>query len=250
MVIVVTHDKENAELYGDGIISLKDGEVVDFNVKSEKQEKNLNECKEEKNRKPRLSFGYKFRFAIHNLLSKKWRSILAILAATLSFVLVGMAQLLATTDVENNISKTAENIQKNYFVMKNFDGFSEYYVPIYNDINNNNVYIDYLDKNDIPYLRRGADNIIINNSKHEDFKVFERTYIINSIEDFGKMNLELYDGYMPLDDEGIYITDYYIDFLLKTNAEFEEGETFTFSQMAGKTLIQQVNAGVFNKKSM
>ena len=42
LVIVVTHDKENAELYGDGIISLKDGEIVDFNVKSEKQEKNLN----------------------------------------------------------------------------------------------------------------------------------------------------------------------------------------------------------------
>lgn len=244
LVIVVTHDKENAELYGDGIISLKDGEIVDFNVKSEKQEKNLNECKEEKSRKPRLSFGYKFRFAIHNLLSKKWRSILAILAATLSFVLVGMAQLLATTDVENNIAKTAENIQKNYFVMKNFDGFSEYYVPIYNDINNNNVYIDYLDKNDIPYLRRGADNIIINNSKHEDFKVFERTYIINSIEDFGKMNLELYDGYLPLDDEGIYITDYYIDFLLKSDAKFEDGETFAFSQMAGKTLIQKVNVGV------
>lgn len=168
------------------------------------------------------------------VVAKKWRAILAILMATLSFLTLGLAQLFLTQNIENSIAKTAENIQKEYFLMQNLKGYGDAGVS-FSEINDNSVYFDYLDQNDVAYLRT-AERKVFEYAHYLDVDVF--TYVVESTTDFAKMGLELYDGYINVEDDGVYITDYYINYLLEKNiAQFENEQNLNYSQMAGKTLV-------------
>lgn len=239
LVIVVTHDEENATTYGDGIIKLKDGEIENSTINGVQDvviSQNEN-CKI----KQKLPLLYLLKMTWHNLTAKKIRSILLIIASILAFVLVGIAQTLASVDVENNIAKSAQTIGKKYFVMSSLTGYDDYGMPIFKDIEDKRVY-DYLAENNVPFMRRGKE-IVWNDARFEEFKAYsERVYIIDSIETLNNMGFSLYDGYLPVDDDGIYITDYLIDWILQSS-EFESGKITDYTKMSGQTLIQKIDTG-------
>ena len=101
LVIVVTHDKENAEQYGDRVIELKDGKIIRDDVK------NANAADRETTQESRgggvfiksaLPFRRSLAMGASGLKVKKFRLITSILLSVVAFTIFGCALLAAFSD--------------------------------------------------------------------------------------------------------------------------------------------------------
>lgn len=91
LVIMVTHNREFAYKYGTRIISMLDGKIVDDSNKVKKEE--IEEIKEFK--KVKIPFVTSFKWGFKNLLNKKLRSSLTIIAGSVG--IIGMGLILSLT---------------------------------------------------------------------------------------------------------------------------------------------------------
>jgi len=103
LVIMVTHNKELAEEYSDRIIQLKDGKVVDDSSAYVKGE--------ERNRfsfkKTSMSFFTAFRLSLHNIFTKKGRTLLTAFASSIG--IIGISLILA---LSNGFDIQIDNFEK------------------------------------------------------------------------------------------------------------------------------------------
>lgn len=103
LVIMVTHNKEFAYKYGTRIISMLDGKIVDDSNKTKKEE--IEEIKEFK--KVKIPFITSFKWGFKNLLNKKLRSSLTIIAGSVG--IIGMGLILSlTSGIHEYINKAQE----------------------------------------------------------------------------------------------------------------------------------------------
>lgn len=99
LVIVVTHDRESAEKYGDRIIELADGKIIADSASSAV----LSACAEEKEQcrfiKSKLPFTRTLAMGASGLKTKKFRLILSIFLSVVAFAIFGFAFTASRTDV-------------------------------------------------------------------------------------------------------------------------------------------------------
>ncbi len=117
LIIMVTHNPELAEQYSDRIIRLKDGQITgDTNPYSpEKEEAECSAYKEEtalskkeqKKRRPSMSFWTALSLSFNNLLTKKTRTILTSFAGSIG--IIGIALILS---LSNGINAYINKIQR------------------------------------------------------------------------------------------------------------------------------------------
>lgn len=94
LVIVVTHDRDSAEKYGDGIVEIKDGEIVKNTAPQESRE--AQESIKPTANKHKIPFVYKLRMALKNF-GKHWvRSAITTLSIMLSLTVIVMSQVMGT----------------------------------------------------------------------------------------------------------------------------------------------------------
>ena len=86
LVVIVSHDPEEAELYADRIIKIKDGRIFEDLVLTE----DLSEARIYELRKPKLSFISSWKYGIHSVADKKGQLIITdfLLAICLLFTLL------------------------------------------------------------------------------------------------------------------------------------------------------------------
>lgn len=217
LVIIVSHDKINASNYADRIIEMEDG-----NVKSDSDdlfERNYEKQTIVKKTKG-LGFGYVSKFAFNNIKSHLFKTILSILLIIISITSFALLGLFVQFDAENSIVKTYQKQKKDSLSLIQSNIYGQGYNPV--------VYDSYSGLNSDIY-----DTILKNvniakgyNINLEDGIDFERFcfYIIEKKEDFEKLGLETY-GLQTLENDGVYITDCYLEYLLSHDYKFEQNYT-------------------------
>lgn len=227
-VIVVSHDRENAEKYGDAVIELKDGRVQ---AGAESLRQVAVEMPERVGKtwvRTRLPFSFAAKMARHNLFQKKWRSLITIAATALSVMVICLAQVFYAADTERNIARSAEDLGKEYLSLRLIDGKDGYGYP---------QFVPHIDERSYGYLQ-------------EQEVTFVRTVHFNNVsafifEDEGQMQAfgaQIY-GEAAWDAEGYYVSDHYIDEALSEGAWFAEG-ALSYEDMAGKELLREIDISV------
>lgn len=216
LVIVVTHDRESAEKYGDGIVEIKDGEIIRNTVPQENGE--VQECVKPTASKHRIPFVYKLRMALKNF-GKHWvRSAITTLSIVLSVTLIVTSQVMLCWDTERDIARTytesgAKIIRLRSFDSSNPSGFTYSYV-------NENA-VQWLTENGYEF-RRGM-----------------------YADDADLWGIEFYGERLPLEDGEHYYSDYYLKSLLKGDYTFTDGSPIDipYEQMVGKTIYRESQNG-------
>ena len=235
LIIVVSHNEELSNEYGDRVIKIADGKVVfDSNQKPVRQSKK--ELLENTNVKP-LNFKYIVKMGLYNIKNHLGKSIISILLFVLTIFSICLGQMFLGYNSEKAIVKTFSN-QKDcsYMAQSIYQSKSSKYNPIefneYSDINGA-VYRDVL--NNKSFYLKGY-NILLNESNINKFND-SSFYLISSSQDLLNMGLEFY-LINEIKNDGVYLTDYAIDYLLKyEDCKFAENIT-RYSEMNNKDLLQ------------
>lgn len=112
LVVVVTHDRDFAERYGDRIIELKDGKVISDSAASE--------CKDNKENLTltfaRLKTKRAFAMGARTAIKKPLQLVTSVLLLTITVCMLGMSCLIATFDNHSAIKRTIYNVDRPYTV--------------------------------------------------------------------------------------------------------------------------------------
>ena len=207
LVVVITHDEDAAQEYGDEIIEIEDGKILSETVNNEEIKNPLEIKRSTDFIKPNIKFSKQASFTKNFIFSNLGRSltilILMILISFIGNILCGY--------VFFNIKKSYTTYQDEYgseFIML-ADTYSGYTVN-YNDDHYIDMYEKYYDSNLIEVFG-------INYHTNKDESIEEDTFfkgeVTNLIIDDG--SFEYLDGISPNamypDVDQIAITDYYIE---------------------------------------
>lgn len=184
LVIVVTHNLDYAKLYGDRIIELSEGKIInDSNPVKDENTKEILKLK-----KANLSFLKMCHLAFKNIQKKKMRLILTSLFISVSLILYSISFNLKKFDIiethantlieeKENLIKINKNISNSdYFALTNF--YKEEYNEVVNKLPKDSLII--------------TENFIIENNKINEFvfanKLEEETAYY-SLNDFGESKI-------------------------------------------------------------
>lgn len=107
LVVVVSHDRESAEKYGDRIIELKDGEILSDSLPLNDAEKPVESASENKKEKRgTLPLKHVFGIGAGYLIAKPIRLVLCVLICIITFACVGIADTASAYDKYESIAKT------------------------------------------------------------------------------------------------------------------------------------------------
>ncbi len=113
LVIIVSHDKEFAEKYGDRIIELSDGKVVSDSdgehTESEQQQKDF--------KKPKLPLKTAFRIGSSTFRLHPIRCLISVLLSVIAFAFFGASFNMVTADMRSNYLKAVRDSEMQYAVI-------------------------------------------------------------------------------------------------------------------------------------
>jgi len=115
LVVIVSHDLDAANRYGDRIVKIADGEIVEDTKKVKSTEKIENlELKSAK-----LPLFYTFRMGVENLFKSKFRFILTFLLLIICFIFLGFTCALFSRNLEDEfINRFEENVGSEIKIFK------------------------------------------------------------------------------------------------------------------------------------
>lgn len=234
LVIVVSHNQELAKQYAGQIIELKDGKVNDILNISKKIQKKSN--KEMANHKTKsLSNNYIFKLGFYNIKNHLWKNIISVAMFVFTIFSICIGQCFLSYNAENSITKTFGNTSQNYYfaqsIYDNKDGYNAVEFDSYAEINDA-VYSSFKN-NEIPFLK--GYNLPINDASNEKY-LSNCFYVITSKNDVEKLGIEFYSA-SPITDNGVYLTDYVIDYLLFDECKLSVN-TDDYSKMCGLSLLE------------
>ncbi|MCM1295570.1 MAG: ABC transporter ATP-binding protein/permease [Muribaculaceae bacterium] len=136
LVIVVSHDREFAETYGDRIIELADGQVISDEVKNTQSQDNTtsatndlsNTANAQQLKKSRLPYRRALAMGAKTLRRKKVRIVITIILCFLSFAAFGFADTMVAFDAKKAMSSSFYKGGENYVSFNTYigDGMDEY----------------------------------------------------------------------------------------------------------------------------
>lgn len=112
LVIVVSHDRDSAITYADGIIELKDGQVISNNVPIVYVDDHFF-----KSKKSKLPFLSSLKFSLLNLFAKKIKLIFTIILIAMSLIFFGTSKVLSHFDIEESYANTMVDTNEEYITI-------------------------------------------------------------------------------------------------------------------------------------
>lgn len=113
LVVVVSHDRESAITYADGIIEIQDGKIISNSISVEEEDSSVFQSK-----KSRLPFWSSLKFAMLNLGAKKVKLCFTILLVMMSLVFFGTSLILSKFDIEYSHAKTMIETKQSYVTIR------------------------------------------------------------------------------------------------------------------------------------
>lgn len=124
-IILITHDRELAYLYGDNIYEIKDKKLVNLKISKEK----VNYPSLENNKSNNLSIKYIFTYIKEHFIQKKNRNLILISITVLGLVLVSLSLMLTSLTINDLVSSLGSYYnESSYALLKELDqGINEAY---------------------------------------------------------------------------------------------------------------------------
>lgn len=231
LVLVVTHDRDFAQRYGDRIIEIKDGEVIADNTGDE-----ISPLKEDDNNyeiiKPSFPTGLAFKMGLSNLGKKKAKTILTIFIAILTIFSLAFSQSLISFSAEKALAKTINENDIEYIGI--YHNLTQELVTPISEWN-------YFTHDDYGSSFQDKDLLIKKINNH---------FVINSKEQLESFGIEFHYA-TELTDDNVFISDFLLDRNIYYGMQVsEDGENFSrydetihsYEWMIGKTVrILNVN---------
>ena len=210
LVIVVSHDEESAEKYGDGIIELKDGKIIKNTCGT------IDDVRDEpadlKAYRTKLPDRLAFKMGVSNLLKKKVRSISCILIAVLTILSIAVSQLILSYTPEYSIYRQAKKDGISHIVLeqgeKTFFGIEPG--------------ADEISQSTLAHIKDKWTAGFVTKTDSDDV-------YIESANDLLAAGFEFVGEYLPLDENSFYMSEEYLQELLNESYEnrcyiYEDGE--------------------------
>ena len=239
LVVVVSHDQENAHKFGEGIVEIADGKVVcDCEFQKQKEE----EEKLEFSKQAKMPFSYSIRLALRNLTQKKFKTIITIISTVIMLMFTCGMHVFFDFNSERDIYYTAKDNNISQFTLETV-GASQYGdFFIMGSIDNFKVY-DYLEKNSAIKYASGHSiknfnslSIYYRDKTNPDdagihCEMKTNGYIIKTEQDVIDLGLELYEN-SQFNENGIYLSDVCYRAFRKTGVEiYKCKQGFTFNDI-------------------
>ena len=235
LVIVITHDDEAALEYGDRIIQIEDGTVLEDTIKNEEILEKHNDLESTTEIiEPKIKFSKQLAFTKSFIFNNIGRSI----AIFLLIILIPFIGSIMCGYVFYDVSVAFKTYQLEYG--------SEYvelsseksgYSVVYSDSEDSLEYFEMMSKymstvNGSKLIEVYGINYFLENQNYDDSLDFYKAQVKNLIVDNGYFNY--IEGEAPVDDDEIAITDY-------VNQCFYEHQDFTYKEIGDKININGVN---------
>ena len=208
LVIVVSHDKEAASLYGDRIIELKDGSIISDNIINEiPVDKKHNEPNNDKV-DLRLPNKVAFSLGMLNIRKKLFRTIFSSFILTLTLFVTTFAIMMSLYTTPKGLNLTIQNIGDIDYLY--------FYDSEVNSIGAIEQTRRLIDRNTLILINENKKYEIGYNGKENiDYKIG----IISNINELMRFGLDFYEGYQEITDNSIIVSDLYIDTLYNFSKE-------------------------------
>lgn len=223
LVIVVTHDINNAKIYGDYLIQIDNGSIISNNLVCE----TLSNASFRSTRS-KLPFKEKFRFALKNLFNNKVKMFFSLLLTFLSLVSLLISLNFNNTSIAYTQAKTLSDLGYNHITIKKYehdksDELMNYHWESYFDEDTFNKIEKYLGENYYrKYRIQENGNYLKINYNHENIYTkkdkFRDPYYYHNGEDdrFVVYDGENFDiiGRKPIEANEIMIHSYLADLFM------------------------------------
>ena len=234
LVVVVSHDKFLSNKYADRLIELNDGNIIsDTKYISDTK---INKTNYFNTTSKPLKFRYIANLAKNNIWSHKFKTIIAIILLSLTTLTLCIGSSLLFFDAQKAVSISIKN-NSMFIAQSIYTSDENNYKPVvfdsYTDINMA-VYSEVLD--DDKHIKGYNITLDLNNSKYFE----DCFYLIESKQNLLELGYDFY-GANDLSNDGVYITDYVIDYLLANEYLLSEPiDNANYQAMVGK-YIQKYN---------
>ncbi len=261
LVIVVTHDRENAEKYADGIVEVKDGVCTPLFGEPQTLAKEFTPLKRAK-----LPLLFKLGFAFKTLMKKKFKSILTVISIFFMLVFVCGMHVFYTVDANRSIAVSSGNLDIKQFSLVQIN------------INPANNFASYVETPDFSVYEKAQGlsgikaltgyrttlshtrNCGVKFEDEENHKTWTFgsssppvSYLIENAQDILDLGLELYPNYI-VEGGGVYISDIQVKLLYRlgfkllsdTDGHYNLYETlsYDYSSMGGDVLVNEKNVQI------
>ena len=227
LVIVVSHDRKLSKQFADRLIELKDGKIVSDNGADEEVvDSEIVSCETSKP----LKFKYIKSLTMHNILSHKLKTAIAIILLSLTTLTLCVGSALLFFDAQKAVSSSLSTSNV-YLAQSIYDNKKDDFNPM--------VFDSYTNINQAVYSQTLQDNkkikgynitLDFNNSKYYE----DCFYLIQSRQDLLDLGYEFY-GANEISNNGVYVTDYVIDYLLSNDCVLSDTvATNDYQEMIGK----------------
>ena len=253
LVIIVSHDVESANIYGDRIIEIKDGNII-----SDTKENNTSDTKNRyKPIKSKLPFKDSFKLGIGSLRHKKIKLTFTILLTIVALLFLSIMDTLSNYDVEKAHSRllvakneNAVKVEKYYFFNQEYDKYDFYNKDQRKLELSDQKYIESKLKNkfypiyklqeDYHYMKNGEAlkiGDITKNTLYFEMGAYVDLNIV-AIDNFTDFLDEKIIGRYPINDNEILISNYLADLIIEggittyeKNAVDEFMDDYTFKPL-------------------
>lgn len=211
-VIVVSHNEELAKEYADRLIRIADGKIVSDQQYSIERGVNGSGGKTVNN----VPFRYKLKLGFKNLFTQKFKTSIAALLLLLSLVTVCIMQICLSYNSERNLAKFLSG-ERTIVVLQNnsksgISNLAERY-PIKADLS----------------------KYISEDRFYDGYRtIYGTVFICNNSE----INKDFYVK-QDLGNNEVYISDYFVDIVIKLNGDYEDLDYTNYEDLLGKEVVYQ-----------
>ena len=251
LVVVVSHDRENAYKYADGILEIADGKIINNTIHIEE---NIYD-KEFKLNKSHISFFKRLKLAFGMLKNKKIRLAITVLLLTIAFSLFGFSYSLMNFDIPRTHAETMVHENESNIIL-NKGIISDY--RLYNmlteaEVNNimNNLNSNYYQESYLYQNNKLSKLSLEYNPKYENIRSNAYYSIYNEylkfiIYDEEQLNNLDIVGNIPVNSDEVLITELLAEYLIiygfreyetqKNEIEYQSTFIETQEELLGKKI--------------
>lgn len=220
LVIIVTHDTASALEYGDRILTMSDGQIVECLTLNDSDNDDIKKDEElliqKKTRTKALSIAQQLTLAWLNLSRKKIRLVFTTIMFCLALFLLHSVSFILTYDRATTISSYFSRHEINtVFLYQNKSYETLFFDEINMQISSGEKYVnDVLSKfPELKLIPRIKVNFLTLNSTEEYLRSTDEVMFMIT-DEYSSLNLSLLEGRFPINEDEIVITDYIAHSLL------------------------------------